>query len=315
MAGKDCNCGKTVEHEVALPDNLRGVAVSYVTLDWSACLAHAREVLGIGAGQGSAKELIDALCTALTVAREEKQILASALDTCGEELDECREGEADSAEDEVDEDEVDEDDWDDDTEVTNQGSDNSDGQNLQTTADVSGPTLSEALEKRATARAQLVRQDSAREQSGRGLQRSVLVLRDAGLHAPPDVRSGASVRSSGADRLPASGRDVGPTASSGQRQLPVLPEHHQLQPDQQRNASSVLARPRHSDANVRGHLLQGSTRLSRDRRVQLQHRPAMGADVPPGLRVPVAPQYSQETADAGKHTYPGVRVPRSVNTT
>jgi hypothetical protein len=160
MAGKDCNCGETRVHEVPNPDADAPVdfAPVDVTASWTAALARARELLHFGAGEGTAKTLVDSLCTALTICREQKQVLATEVDKLESQLENCQDELSDAYDGESAED-----DWDEDTEV-NQGVDN-DG--IQATTNISTKTLPQALSERARSTEQ-VRQDNVGEHAGRG---------------------------------------------------------------------------------------------------------------------------------------------------
>jgi len=82
MAGKDCDCGKVKVTEFGQPR--RRNATHHATGGESlvSSLVRAAEVLGGDTRTMANSELVDALCTALIEAREEKQALAAALDEC-----------------------------------------------------------------------------------------------------------------------------------------------------------------------------------------------------------------------------------------
>lgn len=88
MAGKDCDCGKVKVTQFGQPRP--PVAAHHATGGPSLveALLRAADILGEDTKSMANAELVDALCTALVTAREEKQALAKALDECGEDLEE-----------------------------------------------------------------------------------------------------------------------------------------------------------------------------------------------------------------------------------
>lgn len=79
----DCGCGgkvKTVQVP-RQPHSAVGERPSMVS-----AIARAAEILGGDTSAMANSEVIDALCHALVIAREEKQALADALDSCHEEM-------------------------------------------------------------------------------------------------------------------------------------------------------------------------------------------------------------------------------------
>jgi len=97
MAGKDCDCGKVKVTTFSQP-RPGNAAVATGGSSLVSSLVRAAEVLGGDARKMANSELVDALCTALIEAREEKQALAKALDECFAEQD--RDTEVDYDEDE-----------------------------------------------------------------------------------------------------------------------------------------------------------------------------------------------------------------------
>lgn len=87
MAGKDCGCGgvkvadfsQQGQGNPATPTGGSSLIESLVT---------AAALLGGDTSKMANSEIVDALCHALVIAREEKQALASALDVCNDEVQE-----------------------------------------------------------------------------------------------------------------------------------------------------------------------------------------------------------------------------------
>lgn len=288
-----CDCGKTVTTDVSSTGVVQK-PVGTRSQDAFAALNRAAELLGRPSGGSTTTELIDALCDALTICREEEKALKEELDTLAADLESCKD-ELDEVTSDVDEDEDD----------TNEGSDNSDGQNLQTTTNVHPQTLSQALQRKAS-REELLRQDHTVQQHGRGLQRELPVgSYSRVLTAGPVLRNGSSGSS---DNLSGQGREPRDPAGPGRRELPVLRKPAESQPDVERHPRDLLAGPRHGDADVRGHLFQSRPPRANQSRVRSGRDAPVDAGFHGKLRVPMERQHSQEVADAAAgDASPGVR--------
>jgi len=88
MAGKDCDCGKVKVTHFGQQGPRNPTATPAGGSSLIEALLRAAEILGEDTAKMANAELVDALCTALVTAREEKQALARALDECGEDLEE-----------------------------------------------------------------------------------------------------------------------------------------------------------------------------------------------------------------------------------
>ena len=297
MAGKDCNCGKTTTHEVdadPVPDTERDGAFQavYVTADWADCLAHARETLGLNPGEGTAKTIIDLMCTALTTCRAEKQLLATEVDKAHEALEECQDELSVSYEDDADDG--------DDESIEGEETDG-----IQTTTNVSGPPLSAALRARLQAEPsgeKPLRQDNSVQQPGRSVQWEMFPDGISRVQPPGHVHDGSSVRGSRTDGVPALRRvsSTSVAGSTGRAELPVLRGRVEHQLGEQRDPGDVLPGQDHDSADVRRPVLPHSSNATQPGDVRMRERrvPALASTVRGDLRVSMARERQKEVAVA-----------------
>jgi len=240
MAGKDCDCGKTKTVGVGAddpPDTERDLPVPFypvnVTESWDACLANARETLGLAPGEGTAKTLIDSLCTALTMCRAEKQVLATEVDKAAARLDECQDELSDCYGQEVDND------FEEEEEETDDG--------LSTTTTVHGeeiPSLQALSKTRAALRESELRQGSSVQQPGRA-PGSAERMRADRVGVLRSGHAGARVRPVVNERL----RDGASASGHG---LPVLHQRASVQPAVAGHSAEPVHGQRDDRPNVRG---------------------------------------------------------------
>lgn len=276
MGEKDCNCGKTREVTVKPPeDAVVGAAEPTGGRSLLQSLIRAGDVLGASFARLSNSELVDALVDTLTACREEKKVLATEVDRLAAALDECQDelSDAYSNDGELynDEDDVETDDT--------EGDMTNDAQTLHTTTNVSGPTLSTALQRKATASSSVVRQDSPVQQHERAELDQLRSGRDGGMRGAQQP-AGLHVD----DSVPGGG----PSDS-----VPVLHEHHQLRAHQQFSIGEFFPGPHHTDANIRGPVFQGYRGGADSGRVRQQRDAPLATVVSKQLSRTVARQHSE----------------------